>query len=117
MNLETQLRRSLLSLALVGGTLGVIVSQAESRAVEGMMAQEVAAACQAVLPAEADQVGPVRVASGRNKVGSFLGDHTKTGLNSLFNTGTSVGAFANVLSAGRQNWRSLLPAVVIRTRH
>ena len=81
MNLETQLRRSLLSLALVGGTLGVIVSQAESRAVEGMMAREVATACQAILPAEADQVGPVRATSGR------------------------------------QGWRSLLPAVVIRTRH
>jgi hypothetical protein len=81
MNLETQLRRCMLSLALVGGTLGVIVSQAESRAVEGMIAQEVAAACEAVLPAEADAVGPVRAASGR------------------------------------QNWRSLLPAVVIRTRH
>ena len=81
MNLETQIRRSLFSLALVAGTLGVIVSQAESREVEGVMAREVAAACEAVLPAEADQVGEIRASSGR------LG------------------------------WRSLLPAVVIRTRH
>jgi hypothetical protein len=81
MTLETQIRRSLLSLALVAGTLGVIVSQAESRAVEGILTQDVASACAAVLPAEADQVGTVRVAGGR------------------------------------QNWRSLLPAVVIRTRH
>lgn len=81
MNLETQIRRSLFSLALVAGTLGVIVSQAESRAVEGVVAQEVAAACDAVLPAEADQVGEIRA------------------------------------SSGRQGWRSLLPAVVIRTRH
>ena len=81
MNLETQIRRSLFSLALVAGTLGAIVSQAESRAVDGIVAREVAAACAAVLPAEADQVGPIRATSGR------------------------------------QGWRSLLPAVVIRTRH
>jgi UDP-N-acetylglucosamine diphosphorylase/glucosamine-1-phosphate N-acetyltransferase len=41
------------------------------------------------------------VATGLNKVGCFLGDHTKTGLGTLFNTGTNVGAFCNLLPAGR----------------
>jgi UDP-N-acetylglucosamine diphosphorylase/glucosamine-1-phosphate N-acetyltransferase len=40
------------------------------------------------------------VATGLTKVGSFLGDHTKTGLGTLLNTGTSVGAFCNLLPAG-----------------
>src|SRR5258707_14072398 len=35
------------------------------------------------------------------KVGCFLGDHTKTGLGTLLNTGASVGAFCNLLPAGR----------------
>jgi UDP-N-acetylglucosamine diphosphorylase/glucosamine-1-phosphate N-acetyltransferase len=39
--------------------------------------------------------------TGLTKVGCFLGDHTKTGLGTLFNTGTSVGAFCNLLPAGR----------------
>ena len=39
--------------------------------------------------------------TGMNKVGCFLGDHTKTGLGTLLNTGTSVGAFCNLLPAGR----------------
>lgn len=34
------------------------------------------------------------------KVGCFIGDHTKTGLNSLFNTGTSVGVMSMVLPTG-----------------
>jgi UDP-N-acetylglucosamine diphosphorylase/glucosamine-1-phosphate N-acetyltransferase len=42
-----------------------------------------------------------RVATGRSKVGCFLGDHTKTGLGSLINTGTNIGPFCNVLPAGR----------------
>ena len=41
------------------------------------------------------------VATGQTKVGCFLGDHTKTGLGTLLNTGTSVGAFCNLLPAGR----------------
>ncbi len=52
--------------------------------------------------------GPVKVtcggrlvATGQSKVGCFLGDHTKTGLGTLINTGTSVGAFCNLLPAGR----------------
>ena len=39
--------------------------------------------------------------TGVNKVGCFLGDHTKTGLGTLLNTGTNVGAFCNLLPAGR----------------
>ncbi len=39
--------------------------------------------------------------TGMNKVGCFLGDHTKTGLGTLFNTGTNVGVFCNLLPAGR----------------
>jgi UDP-N-acetylglucosamine diphosphorylase/glucosamine-1-phosphate N-acetyltransferase len=38
--------------------------------------------------------------TGLTKVGSFIGDHTKTGLGTLLNTGTSVGIFCNLLPAG-----------------
>jgi UDP-N-acetylglucosamine diphosphorylase/glucosamine-1-phosphate N-acetyltransferase len=38
--------------------------------------------------------------TGLMKVGSFIGDHTKTSLNTLFNTGTVVGAFAQLLGSG-----------------
>jgi UDP-N-acetylglucosamine diphosphorylase/glucosamine-1-phosphate N-acetyltransferase len=48
-----------------------------------------------------------RVATGRNKVGSYVGDHAKTGLSALLNTGSSIGAFAHVLPAG-----TLLPSVI-----
>lgn len=41
------------------------------------------------------------VHTGMTKVGCFLGDHVKTGLGTLFNTGTNVGAFCNLLPAGR----------------
>jgi UDP-N-acetylglucosamine diphosphorylase/glucosamine-1-phosphate N-acetyltransferase len=41
------------------------------------------------------------VPTGQKKVGCFLGDHTKTGLGVLLNTGTNVGAFCNLLPAGR----------------
>jgi UDP-N-acetylglucosamine diphosphorylase/glucosamine-1-phosphate N-acetyltransferase len=40
------------------------------------------------------------IATGLTKVGCFLGDHTKTGLGTLLNTGTNVGAFCNLLPAG-----------------
>jgi UDP-N-acetylglucosamine diphosphorylase/glucosamine-1-phosphate N-acetyltransferase len=57
--------------------------------------------------------GPVRVQvngrlvdTGRSKVGCFLGDHTKTGLGALLNTGTSAGVFCNLLPGG------LLPRAV-----
>jgi UDP-N-acetylglucosamine diphosphorylase/glucosamine-1-phosphate N-acetyltransferase len=37
------------------------------------------------------------VQTGLNKVGCFLGDHTKTGLGTLLNTGTNAGIFCNLL--------------------
>jgi len=40
------------------------------------------------------------VATGLTKVGCFIGDHTKTGLGTLFNTGTNVGIFCNLLPTG-----------------
>jgi UDP-N-acetylglucosamine diphosphorylase/glucosamine-1-phosphate N-acetyltransferase len=41
-----------------------------------------------------------RLPTGRNKVGCFVGDHTKTGLGTLLNTGSTIGAFCNLLPAG-----------------
>jgi UDP-N-acetylglucosamine diphosphorylase/glucosamine-1-phosphate N-acetyltransferase len=43
----------------------------------------------------------LRIPTGMTKVGCFLGDHVKTGLGTLFNTGTNVGAFCNLLPDGR----------------
>src|SRR5205814_2016374 len=40
------------------------------------------------------------LATGMTKVGCFLGDHTKAGLGTLLNTGTSVGAFCHLLPSG-----------------
>jgi UDP-N-acetylglucosamine diphosphorylase/glucosamine-1-phosphate N-acetyltransferase len=40
------------------------------------------------------------VPTGQTKVGCFLGDHTKTGLSVLLNTGTNAGAFCNLLPGG-----------------
>jgi UDP-N-acetylglucosamine diphosphorylase/glucosamine-1-phosphate N-acetyltransferase len=40
------------------------------------------------------------VDTGLNKVGCFIGDHTKTGLGTLLNTGTNIGAFCQLLPAG-----------------
>jgi UDP-N-acetylglucosamine diphosphorylase/glucosamine-1-phosphate N-acetyltransferase len=40
------------------------------------------------------------VRTGSNKVGCFLGDHTKTAIGTLLNTGTSAGAFCNLLPGG-----------------
>jgi UDP-N-acetylglucosamine diphosphorylase/glucosamine-1-phosphate N-acetyltransferase len=48
-----------------------------------------------------------RLSTGRTKVGSFIGDHTKTGLAASLNTGSTIGVFANVLPAG-----TLLPQVI-----
>ncbi len=45
--------------------------------------------------------------SGSTKVGCFIGDHTKTALASLFNTGSSVGVMSLVLPGGE-----LLPKVI-----
>ncbi len=43
------------------------------------------------------------VRTGLTKVGCFLGDHTKTGLGTLLNTGSNIGVFCNLLPG------SLLP--------
>jgi UDP-N-acetylglucosamine diphosphorylase/glucosamine-1-phosphate N-acetyltransferase len=40
------------------------------------------------------------VPTGQAKVGCFIGDHTRTGLGSMMNTGTSIGVMCNVLPAG-----------------
>jgi len=39
--------------------------------------------------------------SGLYKVGSFIGDHTKTAIDSMFNTGSSIGVMTLVLPGGR----------------
>lgn len=41
------------------------------------------------------------VDTGLRKVGSFIGDHSKTAIDSMFNTGTSVGVMSLVLPGGR----------------
>jgi UDP-N-acetylglucosamine diphosphorylase/glucosamine-1-phosphate N-acetyltransferase len=41
-----------------------------------------------------------RVDTGLLKVGAFIGDHTKTTLNTLFNTGSVVGPFAHLVASG-----------------
>jgi UDP-N-acetylglucosamine diphosphorylase/glucosamine-1-phosphate N-acetyltransferase len=48
-----------------------------------------------------------KVLTGLTKVGAFLGDHTKTGLNTLLNTGTVAGVFCNLLPTG-----TLLPKTI-----
>jgi UDP-N-acetylglucosamine diphosphorylase / glucose-1-phosphate thymidylyltransferase / UDP-N-acetylgalactosamine diphosphorylase / glucosamine-1-phosphate N-acetyltransferase / galactosamine-1-phosphate N-acetyltransferase len=40
------------------------------------------------------------IATGQAKVGCFVGDHTRTGLGSMLNTGTALGVMCNVLPAG-----------------
>jgi UDP-N-acetylglucosamine diphosphorylase/glucosamine-1-phosphate N-acetyltransferase len=45
-------------------------------------------------------VAGAQVATGLTKVGAFLGDHTKTGLGTLLNTGTVAGAFCGLLPTG-----------------
>jgi UDP-N-acetylglucosamine diphosphorylase/glucosamine-1-phosphate N-acetyltransferase len=47
------------------------------------------------------RVGGHRIGTGQTKVGSFFGDHAKTGIGSLLNCGTVVGPFAAVLPTGR----------------
>jgi UDP-N-acetylglucosamine diphosphorylase/glucosamine-1-phosphate N-acetyltransferase len=47
------------------------------------------------------------VATGQNKVGCFIGDHAKSGLNTLLNTGSNIGVFATLLPSG-----GLLPKYV-----
>ena len=40
------------------------------------------------------------IESGSQFVGLFMGDHSKSGINSMFNTGTVVGAMSNVYGSG-----------------
>jgi UDP-N-acetylglucosamine diphosphorylase/glucosamine-1-phosphate N-acetyltransferase len=47
------------------------------------------------------------VDTGLLKIGSFIGDHTKTSLNTLFNTGSLIGVFGQLLGGGE-----LLPRLV-----
>jgi len=37
-----------------------------------------------------------KIDTGLTKVGAFLGDHTKTGINALLNTGSVAGVFCNI---------------------
>jgi UDP-N-acetylglucosamine diphosphorylase/glucosamine-1-phosphate N-acetyltransferase len=48
-----------------------------------------------------------RINTGKTKVGSYIGDHTKSGLSALLNTGSVIGAFCNILPSG-----ALLPQIV-----
>lgn len=41
-----------------------------------------------------------RIPTGKMKLGSFIGDHSKSGLSVLLNCGTVVGAFASLLPTG-----------------
>ncbi|APW62322.1 putative sugar nucleotidyl transferase [Paludisphaera borealis] len=40
------------------------------------------------------------IATGQAKVGCYIGDHTRTGMGSMLNTGTAIGVMCNVLPAG-----------------
>jgi UDP-N-acetylglucosamine diphosphorylase/glucosamine-1-phosphate N-acetyltransferase len=45
-------------------------------------------------------VDGLSVRTGHTKVGCFLGDHTKAGLNVSLNTGSNIGLFCNLLPSG-----------------
>jgi UDP-N-acetylglucosamine diphosphorylase/glucosamine-1-phosphate N-acetyltransferase len=45
--------------------------------------------------------GAEPIPTGQTKVGCFLGDHTRTGMGCMLNTGTIVGVMCNLLPAGR----------------
>lgn len=47
-----------------------------------------------------DSVEDAFVGSGRQFAGLFMGDHSKCAINTMFNTGTVVGAFCNLFSSG-----------------
>ena len=42
----------------------------------------------------------IPIPTGQAKVGCFIGDHTRTGMGSMLNTGTAIGVMCNVLPAG-----------------
>ena len=45
-------------------------------------------------------IGKKEVDSGIAKLGCFIGDHTKTAIGTLINTGAMIGAFANIFESG-----------------
>ncbi len=47
------------------------------------------------------QVDAERIETGRQNVGTVFGDHAKTAIGTLFETGTAVGVGANVFGATR----------------
>lgn len=53
------------------------------------------------------QIAGKHVETGLLKVGAFLGDHVKTSIGTLFNTGTTVGPFGLLLTSG-----TLLPRTI-----
>jgi UDP-N-acetylglucosamine diphosphorylase/glucosamine-1-phosphate N-acetyltransferase len=52
-------------------------------------------------------IGGQKVETGLIKVGSFIGDHTKTSINTLFNTGSVCGPFGMLVTNGALLPRSL----------
>ena len=46
------------------------------------------------------QIGDKMINTGSQFVGAMIGDHAKTGINCMLNTGTVIGPFANVFGAG-----------------
>ena len=53
--------------------------------------------------------------TGQQFCGLMMGDHSKTGINTMFNTGTVVGVFANVFGDGYQ--RNYIPSFSWGGRH
>lgn len=49
------------------------------------------------------------VDSGQTKVGAFIGDHAKTGIGTLLNTGVSLGFASNVFGGGMVKQKSITP--------
>ena len=56
-------------------------------------------------------VGGLKVPTGQTKIGSFIGDHTKTGLNTLLNCGSAIGASATCCQPGPICLRRFLPSL------
>lgn len=55
------------------------------------------------------KVGAESVDTGMMKVGAFVGDHTRTSINALVNTGSVFGSFVQLLTTGSLLPRSLPP--------
>ena len=48
-----------------------------------------------------------QIDTGLNKIGSFIGDHTKTGIGTLLNTGMVIGFASNIFGGGMVMKKSL----------